>query len=282
MPPVIVDDHVHVASTDFERYPVAQKEGVGDHWIFERPLTVERLISGMDEAGVSKAVLVQPGPMLDDNRYVTDSAERFRGRMVAVCVVSEFSPDAPERLEYWVRERGAAGVRFSAISRGDASEWLNDRALDPLWDTIERVGITTAVHVRWHGLDDFRSLLKRRPGIRFALDHLAHPMLEGGPPFDGVGPLLDLAAFPNVHPKISTHALEALAKQPEGAAPFIELLVKNFGADRLTWGSNSPRSEGRYADLAALLRSAVATLSEDDASWVMGKTALSLYPGLAG
>jgi predicted TIM-barrel fold metal-dependent hydrolase len=278
----MVDDHVHVVSTDLVRYPVAQKEGVGEHWIFERPLTAERLLAGMDEAGVSKAVLVQPGPMLDDNRYVTDSAERNRGRMAAVCVVNEFAPDAPERLEYWVRERGAAGVRLSVVSRGDASEWLTDRALDPLWDAIERLGITAAIHVRWNGLDDLRTVLGRRPNIRFALDHLAHPMVDDGPPYEAVGALLDLAEFPNVHPKISTHVLAALAKQPTGGTPFIELLVRTFGANRLTWGSNSPRSEGRYADLATLLRDAVATLSEDDAAWVMGKTALSLYPALAG
>src|SRR5579884_2086221 len=106
---VIVDTHVHIASTDLERYPVAQTSGSEGHWIHERKLPIERLIEQMDAAGVAKAVVVQPGPMMAENAYVTDSASRYPGRIVPVCVVDEFAPDAVERLEYWVRERGAAG-----------------------------------------------------------------------------------------------------------------------------------------------------------------------------
>src|SRR5581483_1978845 len=108
--------------------------------------------------------------------------------------------------------------------------------------------------------------------------HLAHAPVDGGPPFDAIQPLLDLAEFPNLYLKTTTHALGALANP----APLVELLAAKFGANRLTWGSNSPHDEGAYDDLTDLARAGVASLSDEDAAWFLGKTAMRLYPALAG
>ena len=278
--PLIVDTHVHVASTDTTRYPVAQTSGAEEHWIFDRPLPAEDLLARMDAAGVAKAVLVQPGPMLTDNRYVIDSAQQYPDRFATVCVVDEFAPDAAQQIRYWIEERGGSGIRLSVVSRADASEWLTDRALDPVWDTVEQLGITVAVHVRWNGLADLRTVLGRRPNVKVALDHLAHADLAAGPPYQAAQPLFELAECPNLYLKVTTWSLAALAEQPTGPAPFIERLVQAYGANRLTWGSNAPRTPGDYVTFAGLARSAVETLSDDDAAWLLGKTAFSLYPKL--
>jgi predicted TIM-barrel fold metal-dependent hydrolase len=59
------------------------------------------------------------------------------------------------------------------------------------------------------------------------------------------------------------------------------MLVSEFGASRLAWGSNYPSSEGSLPELKALATNALAMLPQSDRDWIFHRTAETLYPVLA-
>ena len=69
---MIIDTHLHVWSDDLSRYPFA--DGSSD----VEDGSVELLNKTMAEAGVDKAVIVQPINYLYDNRYVATACADFR------------------------------------------------------------------------------------------------------------------------------------------------------------------------------------------------------------
>src|SRR5262249_50805449 len=58
MPSKIVDIHPHIVSQDTVRYPVTPLGGTRSEWSKERSVTLEALITAMDEAAVDKAAIV--------------------------------------------------------------------------------------------------------------------------------------------------------------------------------------------------------------------------------
>jgi predicted TIM-barrel fold metal-dependent hydrolase len=58
--------------------------------------------------------------------------------------------------------------------------------------------------------------------------------------------------------------------------------VSKFGATRIAWGSNYPASEGALPELLKVSQAALSVLSAEDRGWIFARTALALYPVLAG
>ncbi|MGH9016030.1 MAG: amidohydrolase family protein [Acidimicrobiia bacterium] len=80
---MLVDTHVHVISDDASRYPL-QPARLPGAWYREAPVTVEELLALMDDAGVDRAVLVQPmGAYSYDNSYAADAAASHPDRLTS-------------------------------------------------------------------------------------------------------------------------------------------------------------------------------------------------------
>ena len=68
------------------------------------------------EGGIDRTVLVQGyGPYAFDNSYAADCAAARRDQFAAVCIVDQDAADAPDKLTYWVKERGVQGLRLFTI-----------------------------------------------------------------------------------------------------------------------------------------------------------------------
>ena len=57
--------------------------------------------------------------------------------------------------------------------------------------------------------------------------------------------------------------------------------VKEFGANRIIWGSNFPAAPQPLPELIAMARNALSFLPQQDQDWIFFKTAQTLYPALA-
>ena len=275
----IVDSHVHVVSADEARYPL-RPIPLSGAWYREAPCSAERLVALMDEAGVARAVLVQPlGAYSYDNRYAADSAERMAGHFVGVCCVDSNGPDPVAELTHWIRARGMRGVRLFALSRG--SSWLAEARTLPLLERAAELGAHAVVTIFSHQLPELRALLERFPALPFSLDHCGFPELVEEP-WSEAEPLFALADFPNLHCKVTTHVLDRAAKSG-GARGFVRALVDRFGARRLMWGSDFSQTHDRpYAELVRLGRAAFAELSADEQADCLGGTAARVWGMVAG
>ena len=279
----IVDAHPHVISTDRERYPLTPLGGTAADWAL-RGNPVEDYIAALDAAGIGRAALVQASMGYGfDNSYTADSAAAHSDRFVGVGAIDISAPETPERMEYWVRERGLVGFRvfLTAPALGpDADLVLEDPKTFPVWEQARRLGTPMKLQIRSTAFGRVRKLLERFGDVDVIIDHFASTPVEDGPPYLAARGLFDLARYPRLHLLISDNVIRATTKGKATTRSFLERVVGSFGSNRILWGSNYPSSAGTVPELLAIAQDALAFLPAMDRAAIFGRTALRLYPKL--
>lgn len=280
---MIIDIHPHVISADTARYPNAPVGGHKSNWSTERPVSAEQMIAAMDQAGVAQSVLVQASTCYGhDNSYVADSVAAHPERFTGVFSVDPLAADAPEKMRYWTG-RGLTGMRlFTAGSTmPNQADWVDDPRSFPAWECAGELGLPVCMQMTTKAIPQLIHMLERYPKVAVILDHLAKPSLSEGPPYPGAADVFRLAGYKNLYLKVSPHTVAEAQKGEATHASFFPLLVSKFGAARIAWGSNYPASPGSLSEILKASEAALSVLSADERDWILGKTALSLYPVLA-
>lgn len=275
----IIDAHVHVVAADEETYPL-NPAGLPGAWYREAPYSAEAFMSCMDDAGVARAVLVQPvGAYSFDNRYTADSVQAYPERFAGACCVDINGPDPAAELRHWIAERGMHGVRLFDLDI-NGSGCLDQPVAQPLWECADELGAHVIVTIFAHQLPQLRTVLQRYPQLSVSLDHCGFPAVNG-PPWSDAASLIDMVDCDNLFLKITTHLLHSVVENGHSPAQWVEHLVAHFGADRLMWGSDfSQTHSGTYVELVDFAREAFGTLSSADQRLCLGGTAARLWPCL--
>jgi L-fuconolactonase len=279
-----IDIHPHVISTDTARYPNAPVGGKKSEWSHDKPVSVEQMLTAMEQAGIAKSVLVQASTCYGhDNSYLADSVAAHPDRFTGVFSVDVLSPDAPEKIRSWVG-RNLTGMRlFTAGSTmPNQADWVDDPRSFPAWECASEMNIPVCMQMTVKAIPQLIHMLQRFPKARVILDHLAKPTLSDGPPYAAAASVWSLANFKNLYLKLTPRTVAEAQNGKATHATFFPLLVSKFGASRIAWGSNYPASEGSLPELLKVSRSALSVLSAEDQDWIFYKTALTLYPALNG
>jgi predicted TIM-barrel fold metal-dependent hydrolase len=281
----IIDTHCHIVSDDTARYPRAPLGGKQSGWASTRPVTADGMARRMDEAGISKSVLVQATTAYGyDNTYVVDSTAARPDRFIAVGTVDPLRRDAADHLAASCDEGGLSGVRLFTIGSTMTvqGEWFAAEETYPFWSRAAELGVTVCLQMRLGpATTQLHDLLRRFPGVRILLDHLAYPDIAASPAAAGKE-VAELAEHPGLHLKLTHRSLEPLREVGAEAAAFLDPVLATFGAGRIAWGSNLPAAEGSLPELVALAEEVLAGLSDQDKAEIFAGTARRLYPGLAG
>jgi predicted TIM-barrel fold metal-dependent hydrolase len=279
-----IDIHPHVISSDTTRYPNAPLGGHKSDWSRERPVNVEQMIAAMDQAEITKSALVQASTCYGhDNSYIADAVAAYPDRFTGVFSVDVLAPDAPEKILYWVGRR-LTGLRlFTAGSTmPNQADWVDDPRSFPAWECAGQLGIPVCMQMTVKAIPQLVQMLERFPKVSVILDHLAKPVLSDGPPYAAATDVFHLADFKNLYLKLTPRTVAEAQNGKATHATFFPLLVSKFGASRIAWGSNYPASEGTLPELLNFSQAALSVLSAEDRDWIFSKTALTLYPALAG
>jgi L-fuconolactonase len=281
---VTIDIHPHVISADIQRYPIAPLGGHKSDWSDERPVSVDQMIAAMDQAGIAKSALVQASTCYGhDNSYIADAVAAHPNLFTGVFSVDVLARDAPEKIRYWVG-RKLTGMRlFTAGSTmPNQADWVDDPRSFPAWECASQLGIPVCMQMTVKAIPQLIRILERFPKVRVILDHLAKPTLSDGPPYTGATDVFRLADYKNLYLKLTPRTVAEAQKGKATHATFFPLLVSKFGASRIAWGSNYPASEGALPELQKVSQAALSVLSVEDRDWIFARTALDLYPVLAG
>lgn len=197
-----------------------------------------------------------------------------------MCILDPTQSDTPDRLSYWVKQRGVCGLRLFTTTETE-STWLDDPRTFPVWERAASLGIPICIMTYFHQIPRVRTVLERFPTVNVALDHLAMPRLSDGPPYDSVQPLFELVRYPNLYLKFSSVSLDEARSGKSSPKQLFTRLIDRFGATRLMWGSNFPATHDRsLKDQLHLAREELSFLPQEDQRWIFGETALTLWPML--
>jgi predicted TIM-barrel fold metal-dependent hydrolase len=246
-----------------------------------RSPTGGEVIATLDQAGVAGALLVPPSFAGDSNEAARAVAARYPGRFAVMGRVP-LGRDGPwrEDLGGWAAAEGLLGLRLT-FGPGPSTTWLSDGTADWVWPAAEAAGLPVMVSPRGRaGLLD--PIARRHPGLRLIVDHLGLAPPDGQGDMAGVvtSELLPLAGLANVAVKAS--ALPAYANDPfpfRSVLPLFRMVHREFGAERVFWGSDFTRLPCTYREAAEFLAS-WEILDAESLDAVLG-TALCAYLGWA-
>jgi L-fuconolactonase len=282
----IYDIHPHIVSHDTVRYPVVPLLGKRSDWSHERSIDLDQLIAAMKEAGVTKAAIVHSSTTYGfDNSYVADAVARSPGTFTGVFSINVLEEDAADQIARWHAKK-LTGLRIFSKGSTIAKQWLSldDARLNPAFEKCQELGLSVSinVHANEEELVQVHAVLKRFPGLNLLLDHLGRVKVADGGDYNKAKPLFDLARYPNMYLKLTPRLLEDLTAEGSlgTTETFLPRLVKEFGSNRIAFGSNYPSSDGTLPELVNAMKQALSVLSDADRAAILSRTAQHLYPAL--
>ncbi len=233
---------------------------------------VEFLLHHMDNAKVSKAVLIQYGGNTD-NTYLVDCLTRYPGQLAAAMIVEP--NDDGTSIRQW-HAQGLSGIRLPVNSRAQAT--------DPLiqWRTAAELGLVVSAPCTPTALlsEQFTDILRNFPQLQIVIEHLAGIGPNASPPYDEFKQVLALARFPNLTIKLPGFGEFCSLPHPFAEVPpFARMALEAFGPQRMMWGSDYPPVSSRegYTSSLHFPLAYFSDLSPTEQAWIFGRTALETW-----
>ena len=219
----------------------------GDHgWLTDAPLALQRDFQPADlqpqyaAAGIGGSVLVQSAPTLAETHHLLGLAAQVPSIRAVVGWIDVRASDAIAQLHAFAANPHFRGIR-PMLQDNDDIAWLLGDAVRPVFDAMIALDLAFDALIRADQIDTVTALAQGCPGLRIVVDHGAKPPIASGAIDSWAAALGRLAGQPQVVCKLSGLICEASPGAPLNAvAPYAEVILQMFGANRVLWGSDWP------------------------------------------
>ena len=264
----IVDAQVHLWKANGPDYPW----NPGAKPQLPEPMTIERVLPLMDEAGVDRVVVVPPA-LNDVNTYALGAAGRYSSRFAVMGRIPLQDPKSAALLPGWKKHPGMLGVRVTFL--GNQAAWLDDGTADWFWPAAEKNGLPV-MFLAFGNVHKFGPIAQRHPGLILIIDHMGvnTAIAKEGKLAEKIGDAVALAKYPNVSIKISNLANASLEPYPfRDLNEPLRRVFDAFGPQRCYWGTDLTNNMARatYRQRVSHFTEELTFLSESDKDWVMGR-----------
>lgn len=243
----IIDTHTHFY--DPTRPKGVPWPGKDDKQLY-RPVLPEEYQALTKPFHVAGTVVVEASPLVEDNQWILDLAERNPFVLGLVGHLDPGTADFAKHLQRFAKNQRFRGIRVghAAVKAG-----LSEKAF--LADVRRLVDHDLELDINGGPdmLPDIARLAKAIPTLRIVINHVANVRIDGkAPPPEWLAGMEACAASDKVFCKVS--ALVEGARRDDQTAPeelayyvpVLDAVWKAFGSDRLIYGSNWPVS-ARFA-----------------------------------
>lgn len=282
-----IDAHSHLWSPDRTHYPLQSVAKEAD--VKPKGFTPGDFFSRARPEGVNRVVAV--GHTLHfgfDATYLTDLLKSRPGEVAVQAYLDHKDANAPARMAE-LKAKGVKAFRLRLIDPWQ-SYFPDSHPIMKVYEfaAMQRLAICPLINPDW--LPQLARLSEAFPATTVVIDHCARIGVDGFgkvPPVPGtikpedVTNLVKLARYPGMHVKISAYyALGRRTPPYDDMIPFIQELIKAYGAERLMWGSDCPyqlEGSNTYRDSIALIRDRLDGVSEEEREWLLRKTAERVF-----
>ncbi|MFQ5697991.1 MAG: amidohydrolase family protein [Myxococcota bacterium] len=211
-----------------------------DDRVLYRDFGPEHLAPLLDQAGISRTVLVQAAPTVPETRYLLRIAEQTRWVAGVVGWVDLGTPDLEKTLDDLAASPLLLGVRPMIQDLPD-DDWMLGPALAPAFRALTARGLRFEALVLPRHLPRLVTLLERHPDLRVVIDHAAKPEIRAGRFEPWAAEMARLARETDACCKLSGLVTEAAPSwATSDLRPYVAHLLECFGSERLLWGSDWP------------------------------------------
>jgi L-fuconolactonase len=189
--------------------------------------------------GLKRTVLIQASNSIAESRWLLDLADEHGFIAGVVGWVDLTDPDTD--LDELCAHPKFKGVRHLVESEPN-DDWLIQPAVLSGLKKLSARGCTYDLLVHTRHLKYVPQVVENCPELQFVIDHLAKPPIARGEINEWLEAMKRVAAFPNVHCKLSGLVTEAswTSWQTEDLRPYVNRALELFGADRMMFGSDYP------------------------------------------
>jgi L-fuconolactonase len=235
---------------------------------------VELIKPQMDAAGVTACVLVEADNSFTEIAWMLEQA-RQHAHILGVVGWGDLRDHATlPQLLHFTSNPAFKGVRVYWEEVGELG------ALDAGLDFLAAHNLSCDLVVKPPVYGQLADVVRRHPGVTFILDHFAGVQHVPGGASMWESAIAPLAALPNTILKLSGYLTAAHPPTVETIQPYFAAALRQFGANRLLYGSDYPVCTTRgqtYADTVAILRALIAPLRTAEQHAITEGTARRVY-----
>lgn len=276
----VIDTHIHL-------YDPRRADGIpwppADDKVLYKPHLPAEYSKLAKAAGVTGVVVVEASDRLEDNTWVLEQTADDPFYVALVGNIDPYRKDFAEQLNRLTQDKRFVGVR---ARNADPIDYLDPQVLTN-FGLLEAAGLSVDILVNGKGVQgvrDVEALAKAAPKLRIIVDHVLGFNIDGKPPAqDWLDAVADLAKHPHVYCKVSG-LYQRCVQQPASSdidhyRTVLDPLWKNFGAERLIYGSNWPctKKSGDYPSFVTLVNQYFAEKGQDAVERYFWKNAAQAY-----
>jgi predicted TIM-barrel fold metal-dependent hydrolase len=263
----------------------------GDYFGIRRDYPVEEFINDVAPQGVTKSVHVTamwgPNRALEETKWLQSVADTHGFPHGIVCNIDLADPDAESALKAQMGFPNFRGVRqmlywddLAVRQSVPRSDYCNDRDFRRGFALLEKYDLSFELQVFASQAAYAVELIKAFPNVRMILVHAGMLTERNAPAIEQWrGALTAMAAFPNLHVKISGLGMFGGGITLAPVRQVIRDTIQIFGVERVIYGSNFPleKLHASYADFFGIYRKVLAEYTEAEQRAVLHDNAARFY-----
>jgi len=279
----IIDTHCHLW-----RLELLRRSWTPASTIF-RTFEAKDLAKDCNPIGVYQCVIVEAGTTAEDNQALEEVAASSELVSGIVPFIDLASSNLDEQLDYWVGQPKFRGIRMRFEDHPDPEIMTRARILEG-FESVSKRRIPFDFLVTTRNLKDILTIYEHVPELKGVIEHMGKPDLRRGDDREEWSRMITVVAkHTGAFCKLSigpraADLEEIYASQGQGwpirvIQPYVQLLLDQFGSERLMWGSDWPLVllESDYRGAYQTMRSAMGQLDPVGEMQIFHDTAAQFY-----
>jgi L-fuconolactonase len=273
---MIIDAHQHF----WQYHPVKDAWITDDMKVIQQDFLPQHLQPVLEQNNVDGCVAVQADQSEVETDFLLDLAAGHDFIKGIVGWIDLRDEALEERLEHYSQFSKLKGFRHIVQGEPDPAFIIREDFCRGI-HLLSKYNFTYDILVYPVQLPAVATFVQKFPDHRLVIDHLAKPYIKTGDVENWAQQMRAIAQYPHVYCKLSGMVTEADWNNWEAAhfAPFLEICLEAFGADRLLFGSDWPVCQvaGSYTQVKGIVTDFISHLSPTEQAKIMGGNAIAFY-----